>query len=690
MTKNNILRGLMAGVISLAWPMAIAQAQQAPVITPTGSEIVTCVANGVPKSCTTGSISSLGNVTPQTANKVYAGPASGGSAIPTFRFLQTGDIPTGTAGSTIPLLSGSNTWSGLQTFAPTGGWSPGNTAYAYIGVNPNYIAAFNDGAGGSVQVNGTTGSSLAMNQINVLTAKTGNVNITGGISATKLWSMPTDPQFGAKCDGTTDDTTALQAWANSATTGAHLRLPNSTCAITGTITFPVVNALTVEGSGSQSIVLYKGASTTNNAFVFGDPTGATQSYWLTIHNLQLQSNTVMTAGAGLTINNVRVQDIENIIIGGDSPTNNHFYNGFKVRGGGAVHLRGYSFGAQNDAEQISGNTLTDGLVDFYQEQGVILGSKVGIHLGGYVGGFTIDQSDILENGTNVKVDQSIIAVRNGHMFFGSGVAIDVTTGDPNIGFDLNDPGGDLETLVQFDGTWIASAVNSGADANKGVCLLIRSGVTWNIHFTGGAVTNCGTDGIRNLSTTAHIDITGTRIEGNGNWGINNTSGGGFYRLNGVLWPYGTMVANTSGNITGVAASSMGTTPGDLTVVPANGWSSGAVAKVSVGDDNNYFSSTNGGNSLFNAYHELDFAGNSLGGAPSIGLYVMNGYAGIPGYVAFGNRTYSQLPTCNSGATGNVAYITDAAGSPTWHSAVTSGGGSFRTLVQCNGTNWLAF
>lgn len=54
-------------------------------------------------------------------------------------------------------------------------------------------------------------------------------------------------------------------------------------------------------------------------------------------------------------------------------------------------------------------------------------------------------------------------------------------------------------------------------------------------------------------------------------------------------------------------------------------------------------------------------------------------------------TYGSLPTCNTAAEGTMAYITDASAPvAAWHQAVTAGGGTTRTFVQCAGTGWQAF
>jgi hypothetical protein len=60
-------------------------------------------------------------------------------------------------------------------------------------------------------------------------------------------------------------------------------------------------------------------------------------------------------------------------------------------------------------------------------------------------------------------------------------------------------------------------------------------------------------------------------------------------------------------------------------------------------------------------------------------------------VKFNSTTFANLPTCNSTNQGIIAFITDASAAiSAWHQTVSAGGGSTKTFVQCNATNWLAF
>lgn len=206
-----------------------AKAQTAPVITPTGNEIVSCVKSGVPKSCTTQSIGNLGaSQGTQSARTVLAGPLSGSAALPTFRILQTTDIPTGTSGTTIPLLSGLNSWGASQAF------NAGATAVAMTNgiishAATNVALTLLSSTVGRVQRDGyfTPGDIPST----VYTAATSACSLNAGAgdggfqiptSDGKCWVAGFTPgnfpleQYGAKCDNSTDNLVILNKAVSSA------------------------------------------------------------------------------------------------------------------------------------------------------------------------------------------------------------------------------------------------------------------------------------------------------------------------------------------------------------------------------------------------------------------------------------------------------------------------------------------
>jgi hypothetical protein len=87
----------------------------------------------------------------------------------------------------------------------------------------------------------------------------------------------------------------------------------------------------------------------------------------------------------------------------------------------------------------------------------------------------------------------------------------------------------------------------------------------------------------------------------------------------------------------------------------------------------------------------------IGNASVTDLYVgsesatgnVHGASGtFSGTVTEGHYTVSTLPTCNSGAKGATANVTDAT-SPTYLGTLTGGGAVF-TPVVCNGTAWVSY
>lgn len=122
-TANKVLAGPSSGSAAAPTYRSLVTADL-----PAGAGTVTSVAGtGTVSGVTlTGTVTSTGNLTlggtlavlpsnfaSQAANTVLAAP-NGSSGAPTFRTLVTADVPTGTSGVSIPLLSGANMWGAPQ------------------------------------------------------------------------------------------------------------------------------------------------------------------------------------------------------------------------------------------------------------------------------------------------------------------------------------------------------------------------------------------------------------------------------------------------------------------------------------------------------------------------------------------------------------------------------------------------
>ena len=139
----------------------------------------------------------------------------------------------------------------------------------------------------------------------------------------------TDPAFGAKCDGTTDDTTAIQNAINSLpASGGIVLFPVATCRISTTLT---IGNGTTSAFSTQSGVFLKGRGIPNSINFFGayPATVGPKLQWIGastvpmisvagplqgwgIHNLYLDCGSVATIG--LRVTSASYGDVKNLSV----------------------------------------------------------------------------------------------------------------------------------------------------------------------------------------------------------------------------------------------------------------------------------------------------------------------------------------------------------------------------------------
>lgn len=203
----------------------------------TGRSVV-CVVPSSPNSsqlCTPTQVA--GAIGSQSANTVFAAP-NGSSGAPTFRNIVTSDIPTGTSGAAIPLLTTANSWSAKQAFiggypgisastdfvrSVVGGF-PLSDQYAGVGYQTNAIVGavttpsgavtgahiFDSGVSGYAQTNnvlrdaiglygeggilvsGASAYGLNTEAINCENHSTTNCGPGKGFNVNQLWSVEAD------------------------------------------------------------------------------------------------------------------------------------------------------------------------------------------------------------------------------------------------------------------------------------------------------------------------------------------------------------------------------------------------------------------------------------------------------------------------------------------------------------------
>jgi hypothetical protein len=344
-----------------------------------------------------------------------------------------------------------------------------------------------------------------------------------GIAAAFAQSYPVphirgqlDPRatpFNAACDGATDDHVALAAWAAALAAGEVGQVVGN-CLTSTPITFPDVSSITIEGKGGiNSRLTYTGAATTGDIFKFG---GAAATVALNLQNIEFETNTVMTSGALLHIQNVGSSQIVGVTAGANT---NAAYTALWLDNSPSTAVRSLYFfnGSANDV-LVSGQ-LGGGSDDTWFSGGGQLanGAGIGLHIAGGVNSMNFSHGDVVGNAQSLVVDESVVAATNGSLFFGPMTFFDVASSasKPNVEFVASATGVGA-ARAELKGVWVASATGGQA------CIGIDSGYGGIVNIWGGSIENCSHDGISINSTTAVVLIDGgTYFQGTTGIDINN-------------------------------------------------------------------------------------------------------------------------------------------------------------------------
>ena len=323
--------------------------------------------------------------------------------------------------------------------------------------------------------------------------------------------------FGALCDGVTDDTTAIQAWAASVTLGSTMYLPGpNKCVFKSAIVFPAANNVTIQTGGHGAGLLYAGAGTSLTAVTIGATVNGCSVYNWTLRDLSVMSSTVMTGGAGLKLFDVCQSVLSNVEVGGGLNGNNNWFNGLVFVGGNTINMNGYALQANSTsgtAEIVQGDAAVQ-ITDLAQTDGTIGHSLIGLNIAGNVGGFHIANSDVLFSSTNIRISQDKVAVANLQVFLDSGTVVDITSGAPGVGLEIADPGSNNSVLMATNVWW--------ATAQGTACFLMDAAVQWYVVVNGGLIYNCLGDGFKTLTAASNVQMVGTYFGSNGGFGINAT------------------------------------------------------------------------------------------------------------------------------------------------------------------------
>lgn len=315
-----------------------------------------------------------------------------------------------------------------------------------------------------------------------------------------------DPRHFGADETAVDNTAALQAWLNWIKSTGQAGSGKGAYDFTGTLT--LYNVHDVKILATNLILNYVGTDTTIDLVQFGRSTE--QCLRWNVTGITVQSQTMMTAGVGLLVQRINQSYFTEVHPSGQSG-NQNLYHGARFSKCDTLFLDRCLSRAQKDGIQFDGEVGV-GAAGYFLHGCKGLFCDVGLRIGGGIGGLTTSNCDFLSNAKDMVIDTTLFSEGNRELFFDAKTFFDVTTSGHCI--TISDTLAAATALFQFDGTWIASAIQDG--------LHIDTGVAATILVLGGSVFNCGRDGIRCESSTCKLVIASPAIRNNVTYGINFT------------------------------------------------------------------------------------------------------------------------------------------------------------------------
>ena len=477
------------------------------------------------------------------------------------------------------------------------------------------------------------------------------------------FNLKTD--FGAACNGVTDDTTAIQNWLNKTGTGVHLVAPGGTCNFSTPLTIPHANGLSIIGAGQGvTIFQYTGAATTPDLLTIAD----TYHGWSmddTFEGFTVTSSTAMTDGFAIHAHGLAQSRFVNVTVGKQPSSSilTKIAGGFWFDGVAGIfaHTLGGNGSGISDGVRVNGALGAAG--DLMLDSPAFGMFANGLHMAGGFGGLQCaGVGDIRLNGTDLLIDNSVTGTANYDFEKNSGCAFDgAISGDSIVINDTQTTGGFPIFLNGWLGaSWYGSTVN--VQKCQGCFIYLNSAL---------ASLSCQ-DGVYIQDQSAYVYVNeASQIRGNGANGFTH-----------------------SGQVLGNGTCATGTGRG-YGVNSTNSFSNFYGNVMPVGNSAGSFKNIAGFASFGPPVQSSTANGAIIAGSgASWDVILENGLGQVALDVPTGTRviqlnrglTVSALPTCNVTNFATLAAVTDATSST--YGAAPVGGGSTKVLLFCNGSQWL--
>lgn len=370
--------------------------------------------------------------------------------------------------------------------------------------------------------------------------------------------------YGVKCDGVTDDTSAINALMSSLASGKEVYFPAGTCIFTSTLTWRV-NTAYIHGAGIGGTTFrYTGAATNIDLLYLN---GSSSIFDSVVQNINVASATIMTAGAAIHAyqpNYIWLKNVQGIKYSGT----NTLWNGLWIDQPNFTVVDGFNFQAQNDAIAESALGIgTGNQYDTFLSNGKLWSSAVGLHIGGGIDNIHTDNVEDTSNTVNVLDDNAITAFKNQELYFGTNF---VTDQGGQYNYVINDAYADQANycIVSIAGPVTAAKGNGGGGDN----IDVRSAPNCDIVVSSPYVVSAARDGIRIEDASAKVAISPASIfYGNAELDVNPIVP--YSNLLSIGANAGTGVGATSANLTSqgqvISAAQGSAGPGNVVVYAAN-------------------------------------------------------------------------------------------------------------------------
>ena len=312
--------------------------------------------------------------------------------------------------------------------------------------------------------------------------------------------------FGAKGDGITDDTQALQNWLNALSSKVSGFIPSGNYIFKQTLYKP--DATVITGCGSSSMLTYAGTATDIDLLDFGVSSKNTDKWVL--QNFLVTSDTKMTSGYAMRFRRFSDTFIDKVIVEGMDLHKFNLYHGYFFDGCHEVWLSHFQAFCQGNGISVCGwNDQSN--CDLYLSNGYANFCKNGIVVGGGFGGLFLGNNiELLGNSkTNMTIDQSLNNQSNREVLIDSIGCFDGIWGTP-VGLLIDCP----------DSTAMQILIEGYICSNTEKLIYIKSAPNSHVSIKSSKLFNSKNHGVVIDDPTTKVVIgNGTTISNNVGWAV---------------------------------------------------------------------------------------------------------------------------------------------------------------------------